>query len=300
MQIKRFHGIFPPLTTPFDEAGRPDLGALAYNIERYNETRLAGYVALGSNGEAVHLSASERISVIEIVKRRAAAGKTVIAGVNELSTSAAIESTKKVFDVGADAALVITPYFYKGSMSQAVLTRHFLEVADKSPLPVFIYNIPQNTGVVIEPTTVAALAAHENIIGIKDSSGDMGALSATLRLCPPGFAVLTGNGGILQPAVLMGAAGAVLAIACLIPDSCIELYEAARAGEHERARELQNRISPLSSLVTTGLGVPGLKGALDLAGYRGGSPKAPLLPVFPEDVERINTAMRSSGFFPFN
>lgn len=294
----RLQGIFPPLTTPFDEEGRLDLPALASNVERYNETRLAGYVALGSNGEAVHLSTNERIKVFQTVKRAAAPDKVVVAGINELSTLAAVEGTKYAHDCGADAALVITPYFYKGSMTQDAFKRHFLEVADRSPIPVLIYNIPQNTGVVIQPATIAELAAHENIIGTKDSSGDMGALALTLRLSPNHFSVLTGNAGILYPALMMGASGGILAMACLSPSSCLELYDAALAGQSERARSLQNQISPISSLVTSGLGVPGLKAALDLAGYSGGRARAPMPALDPADVERIKAAMRSSELFP--
>ncbi|HEY6333569.1 MAG TPA: dihydrodipicolinate synthase family protein [Blastocatellia bacterium] len=294
----RLQGIFPPLTTPFDDEGRLDLAALASNVARYNETRLAGYVALGSNGEAVHLSTNERISVFQTVKRAAASDKVIVAGINELSTLAAIEGAKYAHDCGADAALVITPYFYKGQMTQEVLKGHFLEVADRSPIPVLVYNIPQNTGVVIQPATIAELAAHENIVGTKDSSGDMGALASTMRLSPNNFSVLTGNAGILYPALMMGASGGILAMACLSPSSCLELYDAALAGQSEQARSLQNRISPISSLVTSGLGVPGLKAALDLAGYAGGRARAPMPAVRLADVEKIKTAMRSSELFP--
>lgn len=300
MQINRFKGIFPPVTTPFDEAGHVDLAALGGNIDRYNETKLTGYVPLGSNSETVHLSSAERVKVVETVRRRAAADKIVIGGVNELSTESAIEACKRVADAGADAALVITPYFYKGSMNHAAFTAHYTDVADHSPVPVFLYHVPQNTGVSIDPATIAGLAAHENIIGIKDSSGDMGALLATLRLSPKDFLVLTGNGGILCPSVMMGAAGAVLAIACLIPEICVDLYKAASSGDHDRARELQDRISPLSALVTTAYGVPGLKAALNLTGYNGGFPKRPLLPVSIDDIEKIRTALRSSGLVAVN
>ncbi|HUK91273.1 MAG TPA: dihydrodipicolinate synthase family protein [Blastocatellia bacterium] len=301
MQKGPLQGIFPPLTTPFDESGRLDLDALATNVAKYNQTSLAGYVPLGSNGEAVHLAASERYSVVKTVKAAAGPGKTIIGGVNELSARAAIEATKQVFDAGADFALVITPYFYKGSMSQQALTAFYVEVAGKAPGPILIYNIPQNTGVTIEPATIAALAAHENIVGVKDSAGDMGALSATLRLCPKGFSVMTGNGGILYPAVMMGASGGVLAIACLIPSLCVELYEAAYSaasgGDGKRARELQEKIAPISALVTATLGVAGLKAALDLAGYRGGSPRAPLMSAPQVDIERIKAAIGSSELF---
>jgi 4-hydroxy-2-oxoglutarate aldolase len=294
----RLDGILPPLTTPFSSDGALDLEALKQNIAFYNDTGLAGYVALGSNGEAVHLTAEERALVVENIRRSAARGMTVVAGVNELSTRAAIESSRRAADAGADCALVITPYFYKSSMTSDALARHFTEVADHSPIPLLIYNVPQNTGVVIDSASIARLAAHPNIIGVKDSSGNMGAISETLRLSPADFNVMCGNGGILYPALMMGARGAILAVACAAPRAAVELFNAARSGDAARARDLQNRIAPLSHIVTAGLGVAGLKAAMEMAGLRGTSPRGPLVGVNEAERERIKTVMRQSGLFP--
>jgi 4-hydroxy-2-oxoglutarate aldolase len=295
--MTRLDGILPPITTPFDGRGELDLAAIERNLEHYNATRLAGYVAFGSNGEAVHLTSEERARVLAAVRRAAAPGRAVVAGVNELSTRAAVAATRAAADAGADAALVITPYFYKQGMTQEVLRRFYLEVADASPLPVRVYNVPQNTGVVIEPATLAELAAHERIVGVKDSAGNLGALSDTVRRAPAGFRTLVGNAGVLYPALLMGAAGAVLAVACVAPEATVELYEAARAGEHERARDLQHRLAPLAHLVTAGYGVAGLKAALDLAGLYGGPPRGPLQPLGGAERERLAAAMRETGLF---
>jgi 4-hydroxy-2-oxoglutarate aldolase len=294
----KLNGILPPVTTPFNERGDVDYGALASNIARYNETGLVGYVALGSNGEAVHLAADERRRVIETVKRAATPEHTIVAGVNDLSTRSAIEAARAGADCGADAVLVITPYFYKGSMTQERLFLHFSEVADQSPVPVLIYNVPQNTGVVIESATVAALGAHQNIIGAKDSAGNMGAISETLRLVPEGFAVMVGNGGIVYPALTMGATGAILGVACAAPRVCVELHAAAKAGDQARGRDLQNRLAPLSHIVTAGLGVPGLKAAMEMLGYAGAFARAPLSPVSSSDKERIAIVIRQTGLFP--
>src|SRR5262245_49888973 len=269
-------GVLPPVTTPFNERGEVDYSALSSNISRYNESGVIGYVALGSNGEAVHLNAEERRRVIESIKRAASSEHTIVAGLNELSTRSAIEATRVAADCGADAALVITPYYYKSSMTQETLARYFSEVANESPIPVLVYNVPQNTGVIIEPATIAALASHENIIGLKDSAGNMGAISDTIRRVPEHFSVMVGNGGILYPSLLMGARGAILAVACAAPIPCVELYNALKAGNHDRARDLQNRIAPLSQIVTAGLGVPGLKAAMDALGFAGGAPRLPL------------------------
>jgi len=300
MQERELHcnGILPPLTTPFDEQGRVDLAALRRNIARYNEAGLAGYVALGSNGEAVHLSRDEQTEVIETIKQAARPDHIIIAGVNEFSTHAAIAATKRAADVGADAALVITPYFYKSRMTQTALSEHFIAVAEASPLPVFIYNVPQNTGVTIEPATIARLAEQANIAGVKDSAGNFSALAETIRLAPADFKVMIGNGGILYPSLLMGASGAILAVACAAPRACVELYEAVRTGDGARARDLQNRLAPLSHIVTAGLGVAALKAAMALNGFVGGQPRAPLAPLSEQERERVRAVMRDTGLFP--
>lgn len=295
LQLK---GIMPPLATPFDGDGKVDLISLSENVARYNDTGLAGYVALGSNGEAVHLSPSERAQVVATIKGAATATHTIIAGINEFSVRAAIEAIHAAKDAGADAALVITPYFYKGAMTQAVLENYFNRVADASPLPLLIYNVPQNTGVVVDAKTIAALALHENITGLKDSSGNMGAMIETLRLVPDDFTVFVGNGGILYPGLAMGAVGAVLAVANIAPQACVDLFRAASAGNHEKAKELQKRLAPVSHLVTAGLGVAGLKAALDLTGYHGGSPCLPLLSLNENERAKVKSTLRESGLFP--
>ena len=292
------NGIFPPVTTPFNQQGDVDYAALASNIARYNEDGLAGYVALGSNGEVVHLSSEERTRVIETVKRGANRDHTIIAGVNELSTRAAIEASRAAADAGADAALVVTPYYYKGSMTQDAFARHFSEVADHSPLPVLIYNVPANTGVVIESTAIAKLGVHQNIIGVKDSAGNMGAISETIRRSPANFEVMVGNGGILFPSLMMGAVGAVLAVACAAPRACVDLYKAVKASDNDKGRELQNRIGPLSHIVTAGLGVPGLKAAMEMVGLAGGPPRAPLVALSASERDRVRAVIRETGLFP--
>ncbi|MEE8523681.1 MAG: dihydrodipicolinate synthase family protein [Thermoanaerobaculia bacterium] len=290
-------GVLPPITTPFDERGDLDLDALVRNVERYNGTGLAGYVAFGSNGEAVHLTAAERRQVLDTLRRTAAPDHQVVAGVNELSTRAAIAATRAAAAAGADAVLVITPYFYKSAMSQDLLRGFYLEVAAASPLPLLIYNVPQNTGVVIEPRTVAALASHANVAGVKDSAGDLAALAETVRLTADGFVVLVGNAGIFYPALMMGAAGAILAAACVAPEACVELHRAVAAGDAPRARDLQQRLAPLARMVTVDFGVAGLKAALDLAGFHGGPPRSPLRPLGVADRRRLAAEMKKTGFF---
>jgi 4-hydroxy-2-oxoglutarate aldolase len=300
MRHRELHcrGILPPLTTPFDAQDRVDFEGLRRNITRYNEAGLAGYVALGSNGEAVHLDLAEQQQVISTIRESALASHTIIAGVNEHSTYAAMAATRRAAEAGADAALVITPYFYKSRMTQAALAAHFKAVADQSPIPIFIYNVPQNTGVIIEPATIISLAEHPNIAGVKDSSGNFGAMAETIRGVPGDFNVMIGNGGILYPSLMMGATGAILAVACAAPRPTVELFNAASVGDTVAARDLQHKLAPLSQIVTAGLGVAALKAVMAFNGFVGGQPRAPLAPLSEAERERVRAVMRDTGLFP--
>ncbi len=291
-------GVLPPITTPFDRRGELDTAALARNVARYDESGVGGYVAFGSTGEAVHLTARERLEILAAVRRTVRPGRTLVAGINEQSTHAALQSIRQSAEAGADAALVITPYFYKASMTQDVLRSFYLQVADVSALPVIIYNIPQNTGVTLAPATVAKLSAHDRIVGIKDSSGDLAAFSEMVRSTPTGFAVLVGDAAIFYPALIMGATGAILAVACVAPEVTVALEGAVRAGDHVGARELQQRLSPLGARLTKEFGLSGLKAGLDIAGYAGGNPRPPLRAVDDATRARIKGTMAASGFFP--
>jgi 4-hydroxy-2-oxoglutarate aldolase len=292
------HGILPPVPTPFDTEGNLDLEGLARNVSLYNDTGLRGYVALGSNGEAVHLTREESDQVIKTIKTSASPGRPVIAGVNEFTSRAAIEAVKRAAGLGADAGLVITPYYYKGAMTQEALHRHYTETADKAVLPILVYNVPQNTGVVIDAATIASLSSHQNIVGVKDSAGNMAAIAETVRLSSEGFSVMVGNGGIVYPSLMMGAAGAVLAVACAFPDTCVALYNAVKSGDHAKARDLQNRLAPVAQVVTAGFGVAGLKAAMEMNGFVGGATRSPLIPVTEAQREKIKATLRDSGLVP--
>jgi 4-hydroxy-2-oxoglutarate aldolase len=179
-------------------------------------------------------------------------------------------------ETGADAVLVITPHYYRAAITQDALVSYYTAVADASPVPVLLYSMPALTGIKIEPETVARLGEHENIIGVKDSSNDVAGFAATVKLCPPEFAVLTGNGTVFLDALRAGATGAILAVGCVVPEICVAIYDAFDKGDEERATLLQAKLTPLATAVTTKYGIGGLKAALDLAGYKGGDVRAPL------------------------
>lgn len=287
--------IIPPLTTPFDSGGDLDLEGLGRNLERYERAGLGGYLVFGSNGEAVHLDAAERFRVLTTVRHTLGAGRFVLAGVNALSTRAAIEQVARAADAGADAALVVTPYFYQGAMSQDVLRAFYTDLADVSPIPLLIYNIPQNTGLRVQPATLAALAGHQRIAGTKDSSGDFGVLAETLRLVPAGFRVFVGNAALLHPALTAGASGAIVAAACAVPEACVALARSVIDGDVQRARALQCKLAPLGRLLTAELGIAGLKAALEIAGLTGGLPRLPLQPLPPGARAQVAAALEASG-----
>jgi 4-hydroxy-2-oxoglutarate aldolase len=268
-----------PFTTPFAEDESVDLKALRANLSRWNASGVAGYVALGSTGERVHLDARERAAVVEAARECVPREMSFVVGVGEQGTRGTVEECSLAASQGADAVLVLTPHFYKGSMTQDALASHFESVADSSHAPVILYNIPQNTGVALAPETVARLSEHPNIAGIKDSSGDVANFVEMARLVGGGsgeFDLLTGHAGVFYASLASGAVGGILAAGCVLPRLCVEIYEAARAGEHERARELQRRLAPAARAVTVRFGIGGLKYALDLLGYAGGGVRAPL------------------------
>lgn len=272
-------GVLLPFTTPFDADESVDLKALRANLARWNTSGVAGYVALGSTGERMHLDAGERAAVIETARECVPRELSFVVGVGEQGTRGTIEECKLAERQGADAVLVLTPHFYKGALTQASLASHFEAVADSSQVPVILYNIPQNTGVALAPETVARLAEHKNIAGIKDSSGDVANFVEMIRLVGGGaeeFDLLTGHAGVFYASLASGAVGGILAAGCVLPRLCVEIYEAARAGEHERARELQRRLAPVARAVTTRFGIGGLKYALELLGHVGGPVRAPL------------------------
>lgn len=272
-------GIFPPLTTPFAADGSVELGALAANVQKYNRTGLAGYVVVGSTGESVYLSEDEKEKIWEAVRNAADANKVLIAGTGCESTAKTIALTCRAAGLGYHAALVRTPAYFKPQMTAAALERHFRAVADASPIPVLIYSVPQFTGLKVEAALVARLAGHPNILGIKESSGDVQLIGEIRRLTAAGFQVLVGSASVLYPSVCLGAQGAVLAVACALPELCVEVYKAACAGEHARARELQQKLLEPTTAVTSRHGIAGLKFAMELRGYVGGQPRPPLLPL---------------------
>jgi 4-hydroxy-2-oxoglutarate aldolase len=288
-------GVFPPIPTPFDGEGEVSCQALAENLERWNQTDLAGYVVLGSNGEAVYLSDEEKVRILQAAREVIPPDKLLIAGTGCHSTRQTVSLTRQAAAAGADVALVVTPHYYSGKMTPQALIRHYAAVADASPIPVMIYNVPKFTGVNMSAATVARAAEHPNIIGIKDTTGNIVQLADTVRLTGTAFQVLAGSAAFLLPGLVVGAVGGILALANIAPEKAIGIYQLFQEGRWDDAAELQRRMIPVNAAVTTNLGIAGLKAALDLLGYYGGPVRAPLLDISEEERTSLQEILVEGG-----
>jgi 4-hydroxy-2-oxoglutarate aldolase len=277
-------GIYPPIATPFknDEV---DCAGLSHNVTRWMGTGLRGLLVLGSNGEAAAVDEDEAERIVATVREGVPRDRVLLVGTGRQSTRATITATTRAARAGADAVLVLTPFYFKAQMTPEALIDHSRAIADASPVPVLLYNFTNVTGLNLTPDTVAALSAHPNIVGLKDSNGDIGQVAAVVARVPAGFTVLVGAAATLYPAITVGAAGGIVAVANVVPDVCVKLYDLARAGKHDEARALQQRLTPLANAVTSGYSIAGLKVAMEIAGYVGGDVRRPLRPAKPDARE---------------
>ena len=280
-------GIFPALVTPFEPDGAVSLRGVRENIRRYNQTAVAGCVVLGSTGEAVMLSREAADSVLAASIEVAAPAKLLIAGTGAESTSETIARTRRAADLGYAAALVKTPYYYKPVYKAETYIRHYRAVADASPIPVLLYSVPQFTGITLDTPEILTLAAHPNIVGIKDSSGNIQRAAEIVAGARPDFQVLTGGAAVIYPALAVGARGAILALAAALPEKCAELFLLFESGRHEQAKALQLELAVASKRIVSEQGIAGVKYAMDLRGYNGGLPSLPLLPLAEEKKQLI-------------
>jgi len=273
------NGIFPPIPTSFRQNGDLAVDKMQDNLRRLSNFDLAGFLVLGSNGELIHLSDEEKKQVYHSCREAIPDDKLMIAGTGGQSTRQTVALSVAAAKAGADAVLILHPYYYKGQMTQTALVAHYHEVADSCPVPVIIYNMPANTGMDLEASQILAIAEHPNIIGVKDSGGNVVKMGAILHGAKAGFNVLAGSAGFLLPALSIGASGGILALANIAPQQCINIYSAYRRGDHETARREQLSAIALNTAVTRGWGVPALKAAMDYLGLYGGPGRKPLLPL---------------------
>jgi 4-hydroxy-2-oxoglutarate aldolase len=286
-------GVYPALTTPYAADGEVSLADVKYNIERYNSTGVTGYVVLGSTGESVLLSRTEMDGILTTVRDAAGQGKRLIAGTGAESTQDTIERTKHAAELGYHFALVKTPHYYKPAYKPDVLIAHYRRVADASPIPVLLYSVPIFTGVTLEAPEVGALAAHPNIVGIKESSGHVMRVAEIVSACPPDFQVLTGSAGTMLAGLTVGAKGAILALGSALPEMCVALYDLYRSGEIDKARALQNTLLKAGKVIQSEHAIAGIKFAMDQRGYHGGVPRSPLVPLPDAYKQRVLETLNS-------
>ena len=287
-------GIFPPLPTAFDKDENLAPAQMQENIRKLSHYGLSGFLVLGSNGELVMLNRKEQETVFQACREAIAPGKLMLAGTGGESTRETIEQTRLAARAGADAALVLNPFYYKGQMSPMALQAHFWAVAEAAKIPVIVYNMPSNTGLDMDADTIFSIAEHPNIIGVKDSGGNVVKLGELVAGAKPGFQVLAGSAGFLLPALSMGATGGILALANIAPAQCLEIFQAFHEGDTVRARDMQHRMIAINAAVTRRWGVPALKAAMDHLGLYGGPARRPLQPLEEQVHTQLITLLQKS------
>ena len=293
----KLRGIYAPIPTPFT-GGKIAYDKLEKNLNFWLESDLTGIVVMGSNGEFVLLTPQEKEELMRFVCARAKGKKPVIAGTGAESTAETIRLNEKAAEAGADAVLVVTPNYYKGSMTDPVLARFYTDVADASPLPVILYNMPRNAGINISAKLAVELAKHPNIIGIKDSGGNIVQIADMIRNAPEGFSVFAGSASYLYTSLALGATGGTLALANIFPNECARVQTLLDAGKIREARDLQMKLLDSNNAVTARWGIPGLKAALEMIGLYGGDPRPPLVPLKEADREELRKILMRTRFFP--
>ena len=289
----KLNGIFTAITTPFNAEGAVAVDRLQENIARYNRLPLAGIVAVGSTGESVLLTRAEVEQVFSAVREAAAPGRILIAGTGSESTAETISRSKAAASLGFDCVLVKTPSFYKSALNPDTLAEHYRRVADACQIPVILYSIPQLTGVALEADLVARLAEHPNIIGIKESSGNVQRVGEIIAAVPEKFQVVVGSADTLYASLLIGAVGGVLALADCLPELCIEVHRAVASDQMANARDLNRRILPASKKIVRQLGIAGVKWAMDYRGYYGGPVRGPLVPLNSAQKHEVEAMVNS-------
>ena len=288
-------GVFAPVVTTFSPTtGELDLSSFSANVRAHLTAGLHGIVVTGSTGEAALLDAAERTALVDAARHEVPSDKVLIVGTGAESTRTCIRQTRDAAERGADAVLVVAPHYYGPAMTTSALTQHYHRVADASPVPVLLYNIPKYMHFSLAPSLVAELGRHENIIGIKDSSGNQELMAGYLSVQSPTFGVLTGNAQIFHDALAQGAQGGILAVALFAAALSLDAFDASETGNAAAAAAAHARMSPLGAKIVAELGVSGVKAAMDDVGLAGGPVRSPLLPLDVVQRESVAELLRSA------
>lgn len=288
------HGIFAPVITPFLQNGELDRSGFEQNVRAHLQHGLRGIVVTGSTGEAPFLDERERESLVEWARPHVAGDRVLIAGVGAESTRTTLRYAEHAAERGVDAVMVVAPHYFGSAMTTDAMRAHYLCIADESPAPVVIYNIPKYMHFTLAPSLVQELAKHENVIGIKDSSGERELMESYLPAQNDTFTVLTGSGQLWKTAVQIGSRGGVLGVSLFAPSLTKAVFEAVERRDGATADALQNRLTPLAKEIVGVMGVAGVKAAMDVVGLRGGAPRSPLLPLGRAELERVRQLLRDA------
>lgn len=281
-----FRGIAPPIVTPFDDSGEIEENSLRELIDWWIDNGVAAIVPCGSNGEVAYMTPEERVEVVEITVDHVGGRVPVIAGTGYPSTHQTITMTEKAKRIGADAALVVTPYYYP--VSEEGMTEHYERLADSVDMPILLYNVPKFTHCNITPQAVSSLSSVDNIVGIKESSGNLGLVQNILMEAEnPDFDLYAGTGGLFSTILHAGGRGGILALANIAPKRCAQIYDQHSKGNTEKAQEMNYDLVELNTAITQRYAVPGLKYALNRRGLPAGSPRPPFQEVGPKEKEEI-------------
>lgn len=298
MSFINIKGALPPMITPFDENDGVDYEKHVRNIEKWNEYNLGGYLVLGSNSETVYLTEEEKLRLIELTIKHRREGRVVVAGTGMESTNATIDLTNKAADLGADCALIVTPFYYGDKMNDEALINFYTEVADNSKMPVMIYNVTKYTHVNISPNAVGVLCMHPNIIGMKDSSGNVAQLIQYKKAVGDAqFNLMVGTASIWYPALTLGVKAAVMALANCCPGECADIQKLYDEGRLEEARELYEQVFPVNNAVTGKYGIAGLKYACGLLGFEGGYVRRPLVQIKEQEKTELKDILIKAGIY---
>jgi 4-hydroxy-2-oxoglutarate aldolase len=293
---ERLAGLFVPIVTPFD-ASTGDIAPLAFraNIRKWIDEPIDGYVLFGSNGEGALLADEEKVRLTAFAREIIPAGLPLVVGISAESTRGVSAEAKRLAGEGAEYVLVSPPSYFGSVLSPSALADHYKRAADESPVPVIVYHIPKNTHVVIEPGLMAEIVRHPNIVGLKDSSGDIKRFADYSQTCEKRCRLFIGSGALLYTALELGAVGAIIGIGQFAPKPCAELIEKFRAGDATGAGTIQQKLIPVHKEIVAAHGAVGTKAALDLIGYNGGAPRPPLKPLSDKEQRRVAQVLQEAG-----
>ena len=296
MNHERLRGLFIPLVTPFDKVSG-DIAVVDFrnNLRKWLQTPINGYVLFGSNGEGALLSDDEKLRLTAFAREIIPPSYPLVVGISADATRAVVAECFRLSEQGAEYALVSPPAYFGSKLNAGAIADHYKRIADESPIPIIVYHIPQNTHVTIEAPLMAEIVRHPNIVGLKDSSGDVKRFAEYSNNCDKRCRLFVGNGSMLYTALELGAVGGIVSIGQFAPEPTAELIEAFLAGDRARAGKLQERLVPVHKEIVGAHGAIGTKLALDMVGYVGGAPRPPLKPLTEKERKRVAQVLHEAG-----